>query len=74
MQSCAEKPFSVSAGVLSPTSLQRFATHSVIRSQVASPVGFRGVCLPGWTTWILNLEIPTGYNTAILPGLIKINL
>lgn len=73
---CSEALFSVSPGVISSISLQRFVTHSEIRSPVASPVGFRGVCLPRWTALVLytNLEIPTGYNIDILPGLIKINL
>uniref|UniRef100_A0A8B9MIY5 Uncharacterized protein n=1 Tax=Accipiter nisus TaxID=211598 RepID=A0A8B9MIY5_9AVES len=43
---CLEALFSVSPGVISSISLQRFVTHSEIRSPVASPVGFRGVCLP----------------------------
>lgn len=69
-------PFQLSPGVISPISHQRFITHSVIRSPVASPVGFRGVCLPGWTPQILhtNLEIPGEYNRDTLPGLVKIDL
>uniref|UniRef100_A0A663EBN5 Uncharacterized protein n=1 Tax=Aquila chrysaetos chrysaetos TaxID=223781 RepID=A0A663EBN5_AQUCH len=43
---CLEALFSESPGVISSISLQRFVTHSEIRSPVASPVGFRGVCLP----------------------------
>lgn len=71
-----EALFSVSPGVTSPICLQRFVTHSAIGNPVASPVGFRDICLPRWAALVLytNLEIPTGYNRDILTGLIKIHL